>query len=76
VYAACVLKARLRRMNGYGSQCVSATAFTEIQVSTTALCARRHWGVPKARANAAALRPNASEPNGDDRCACRSWNRM
>src|SRR5581483_1702785 len=55
--------ARLRRMNGYGSQRRPiATALTAIQAITTSVWPAMYFGVPKKRAAASARRPKASSP--------------
>jgi hypothetical protein len=62
-YAAWVEKARLRRMNGYGSQRrLTAMALAAIHSTTTIVCPTMYCGVPKKRAAASAPRPKASSP--------------
>src|SRR5579862_3076090 len=78
-YAAWVEKAKLSRMNGYGSQCrTRPTVLSTIQTSTITVCQNRNRPVPRNRAIASENRPNASasyrapiwgEPRGTDRSA-------
>jgi hypothetical protein len=65
-----VLKARLSRMKGYGSQRkVTTAAFSMIHTMTQAVCVSRYAGVPKNLATFSATCPNSSEPKGEARWA-------
>src|SRR6266568_2168125 len=60
-YAAWVEKARLSRMNGYGSQCLArAMVLSAIQPMTSTVWPTRKRPVPRNRAIASENRPNAS----------------
>ena len=60
-YAAWVEKARLSRMNGYGSQSwMNPMAFSAIQTTMNTDCPARNRPVPMNRAMASANLPNAS----------------